>query len=304
MKIGVQFPFAAGPGNHDALRRLVIDVEELGYDSIWLGDHIIIPGEIANMDSYPYGWRFEPGLTHYFPNKSFLDAVSTCGFIAGATTRVEIGVGVFVVPMRNPLDLAKQLASIDVLSGGRLIAGVGAGWMKEEFDALGMPYAKRGARMVEAVALMRQLWSGEPVTFKGDFYDIHDIYCLPRPTRPEGPPIWIGGHSDIALQRTVDFATGWHAIELSPDEFATYSRRLDEMLAAAGRDPREVIRSVAARFRLSGEDLGEARDAVAAYAEAGCEHLVVYATPSRSVDENRERYHTFWNQVAEPAGAR
>ena len=264
MKIGVQFPFAAGPGNHDALRRLVIEVEELGYDSIWLGDHIIIPGEIANMDSYPYGWRFEPGLTHYFPNKSFLDAVSTCGFIAG----------------------------------------VGAGWMKEEFDALGMPYAKRGARMVEAVALMRQLWSGEPVTFKGDFYDIHDIYCLPRPTRPEGPPIWIGGHSDIALQRTVDFATGWHAIELSPEEFATYSRRLDEMLAAAGRDPSDVVRSVAARFRLSGEDLGEARETVAAYAEAGCEHLVVYATPSRSVDENRERYHTFREHVAEPAGAR
>lgn len=304
MKIGVQFPFSANTGEHEAIVRLVRAVEELGYDSIWTGDHLVIPGRIADMSSYPYHWRFDSDLDHYFPNKLFLDAVSTCGFIAGATTRLEIGVGVFVVPMRNPVQLAKELASIDVLSGGRLIAGVGAGWMREEFDALGMAYERRGARMEESVELMQRLWSGESVSFDGRYFTIEDIYSLPTPVRPGGIPIWVGGHSKLALERAARFGSGWHAIELAPDEFEEHNRRIDALLTDRGREPSDVVRSCATRFRLSGDGLDETRRLVEQYAAAGCEHLVVYQTASRSVDENTDRYHRFMEEVVGVVGVR
>lgn len=302
MKVGVQFPLNAREHDHDALRLFVGEVERLGFDSIWLGDHIVIPESIADMDSYPYRWRFSDDLDHFFPDKAFLEAVAVCGFIAGASTRVEIGVGVFVVPMRNPVELAKQLASIDVVSGGRLIAGVGAGWLREEFDALGMPYERRGARLEESIELMRKLWTGEPVTFAGEFFSVRDITCLPRPARPEGPPVWLGGHSKIAFDRCVRMGSGWHAIELPPDEFEHHSRRLSERLVEAGRDPNEVVRSVACRLPLSGPSLDEARSTVEAYREAGCDHLVVYATPTRSVVDNLERFGRLSREVV-PAAA-
>jgi probable F420-dependent oxidoreductase len=303
MKIGVQIPLGPGAGTSEPFRDYLHEIERLGYASVWLGDHIVIPKTIANMDSYPYGWRFSPDLGHFFPDKSFLEPISTCGFIAGATKRVEIGVGVFVVPMRNPVELAKELACIDVLAGGRLIAGVGAGWMEEEFVALDRPYKGRGARLDEAVALMRALWSGEVTTFEGKYFQVRDIYCQPTPTRAEGPPIWVGGHTDLALDRCARYASGWHAIELPPDEFAHHSARLDERLATAGRDPGEVVRSVATRVRLSGPDLDEARQTVKDYAAAGCEHLVLYTTPTRSIEENLERFQRFEREIGLDVGA-
>ena len=302
MKIGVQIPLAVHAGTHEAFRDYLQEIEELGFASIWLGDHIVIPKTIANMSSYPYGWRFTSDLDHFFPSKAFLEPISTCGFIAGATKRVEIGVGVFVVPMRNPVELAKELACLDVMSGGRLIAGVGAGWMEEEFVALGQPYKGRGARLDEAVELMRALWSGEATTFAGAHFQVRDIYCQPVPTRPEGPPIWIGGHTDLALERCARYSTGWHAIELSPDDFAAHSAKLDVRLAAHGRAPHEVVRSVACRVRLSGPDLDETKTLVADYAAAGCEHLVLYTTPTRSIEENLERFRRFCEEVGLDAG--
>jgi probable F420-dependent oxidoreductase len=269
----------------------------MGFDSLWLGDHIVIPDEIRDMNSYPYLWRFRGNMAELFPDKNFIETIAACGFIAGATTRLQIGTGVLVVPMRGPVELAKQLASIDVLSGGRLIAGVGAGWLREEFDALGRPFDHRGARLDEALALMRELWSGKPTSFEGRYYTVERIHCLPTPIQQGGPPIWIGGHTDAALRRCARLASGWHAVELPPEQFTSRSRDLDALALAAGRRPDEITRSVACRLRLGGS-VEEAQEIVRSYQAAGCEHLVVYATVSRSIQENLKRYERFMTEVA------
>lgn len=286
MKIGLQLPVFSTDGA--AIREFAVAAESLGYDSVWTGDHYVIPALIEAP--YPYAWRFADDIRDLFPVKSFLEAVALCGYVAGATDRLEIGVGVFVVPMRNPVALAKELATLDVLSGGRVIAGVGAGWLAEEFAALQVPYDERGARTDEWIEILRALWAPEqPVGFDGRFHSFDPVHCEPVPVTPGGPPIWIGGHTPAALRRCARHGDGWHAIELTPDDFAAATAQLDELLAAAGRAPADVARSVATRLRLGVDDLGSAVETVAAYEAAGCDHLVVVSTASRSVAENVAR---------------
>jgi probable F420-dependent oxidoreductase len=292
MKVGVQLPLHVETSDGPAIRHFVAEVERLGYDSVWLGDHIVLPETIKDVSSYPYLWRFDPTISDLFPRKSFIEAATTAAYIAGASERLEIGVGVFVVPMREPVLLAKQLATIDVLSQGRLIAGLGAGWLREEFDSLGANYAERGARLDEYVEIMRTLWRGDqPVSFDGKFRSFEPLYCEPTPVRTGGIPLWVGGHTPAALKRCARFADGWHAIELSPAEFGQHAAALDGHIAARGRQSGDVVKSVATRLSLSPDaDLGAAARTVADYAANGCDHLVVYATPSRSIDENLERF--------------
>ena len=286
MKVGLQLPLFATDGG--GVAEFARAAEDLGYDSVWTGDHLVIPAEISS--SYPYAWRFPRYSGSLFPTPAFLEAVALCGFVAGVTSRVEIGIGVLVLPMRNPVALAKELATLDALSGGRVIAGVGTGWLTEEFDALGVPADRRGARTDEAIAILRLLWSeDQPASFNGRFWSFGPVYCQPVPPRAGGVPIWVGGHTEPALRRCARTGTGWHAIELPPEEFAGHSARLDELLAAEGRTGPEVERSVATRLRLSGSDLDEAVAMVRAYEDAGCDHLIVNSTPSRSVAENIAR---------------
>jgi probable F420-dependent oxidoreductase len=283
MKLGLQLPVFAADGA--GVAEFARAAEDLGFDSVWTGDHLVIPAEIAS--SYPYAWRFPGYAGSLFPTPAFLEAVALCGFVAAATSRVDIGIGVLVLPMRNPVALAKELATLDVLSGGRVIAGVGTGWLTEEFDALGVPSDRRGARTDEAIAILRLLWGEEqPATFDGTFWSFGGVYCQPVPPRPGGVPIWIGGHTEVALRRCARLGTGWHAIELPPAEFAARSARLDELLTAQGRAAGEVERSVATRLRLSGRDLSEAVALISAYEDAGCDHLIINSTPSRPVADN------------------
>jgi len=286
MKIGLQLPLSATDGT--GVAEFARAAEDLGYDSVWTGDHLVIPAQISS--SYPYAWRFPGYSGSLFPTQAFLEAVALCGFVAGATTRVEIGIGVLVLPMRNPVALAKELATLDTLSGGRVIAGVGSGWLTEEFDALGVRADHRGARTDEAIAILRLLWGeDQPASFEGKFWSFGPVYCQPVPPRAGGVPIWIGGHTESALRRCARLGTGWHAIELPPEEFAAHSARLDELLVAHGRTAAEVERSVATRLRLTGCDLSEAVAMVRAYEDAGCDHLVVNSTPSRPVGDNITR---------------
>jgi probable F420-dependent oxidoreductase len=283
MKIGLQLPVFAAEGS--AIRDFAMAAEDLGYDSVWTGDHFVIPADIAS--GYPYAWRFSPTVPRLFPIPDFLEAIALSSFAAGATTRVEIGIGILVLPLRNPVALAKELATLDLLSGGRVIAGIGAGWLLEEFDALGVPHDHRGARTDEAIDILQALWCAEqPVSFSGLFHSFAPVYCTPLPPRPGGVPIWVGGHTEAALRRCARAGSGWHAIELPPQEFAARSARLDEYLVAAGRSPTEVERSVATRLRLSGDSLAESLTLIDAYEAAGCQHLIVNSTPSRSVAEN------------------
>jgi probable F420-dependent oxidoreductase len=294
MKIGLQIPVFEDDGA--GVRRFIVGAEEMGFDSLWTGDHFVLPGRTRS--SYPYSWRFDPDLPELFPNKRFLEAVVTCGFIGGATKRIEIGVGIFVLPMRNPVQFAKELVTLDVLTQGRLIAGMGAGWLREEFDAMGIPFEERGPRTDEYLAVLRALWSAEqPVSFHGRFFNFADVHCEPLPYTRGGPLIWMGGQTTIALKRCAKWASGWHAIELTPQEFAEHNQRLNEHLAAEGRAPGDVQRSIARRLKLSGDSLSETADLLAQYREAGCDHMIVYATPGRSADENMERARRLREEV-------
>ena len=287
MKIGIKLPVMS-PATSEELRNFIENAERERFDSIWVGDHIVIPEQL-DASQYPYLWRYDRKMSDLFPSKWWLEAMTTCAFIAGASRRLQIGVGVLVVPMRRVVELAKQIATVDVVSGGRFIAGIGTGWCREEFDVLGAPFEDRGKRLDESVAVMRKLWSGGVVGHDSDLINFAPVHFEPKPVQEGGPPIWVGGQSSFALRRTVRLGNGWQAVELSPDDFRDSSRKLDGMLQEAGRDPRSVVRSVATRLRLGEGDLQASRDPIRACADAGCDHLVVYSTPGRSVDENIER---------------
>ena len=173
--------------------------EDLGFDSVWIPDHIIVPKAVEE--------RYGP---------VYYDAMSVLAYLAGITSRVRLGTTVLVLPYRHPIVLAKQIASIDQLSEGRLIFGVGVGWAEVEFAVLNLPFAERGRRTDEALRLMRTLWTQDNPTFAGPYHTFSDILCQPQPVQ-QPLPIWIGGNSRAALRRTAAFADGWHPIDLAPE---------------------------------------------------------------------------------------
>jgi probable F420-dependent oxidoreductase len=168
--------------------------EALGFDAVFVNDHIIVDGSA----------RSAPWTNTYDP----LVALS---FIAANTTRIGLGVSVLIMPYRNPIASAKSLATIDRMSGGRLIAGIGVGWNEAEFNALGVPFHQRGARTTEYLRIWQACWAPGPVSFAGKFFAFSDMHVSPKPLQQPSPPIWIGGASDAALRRAATFAEVWHA---------------------------------------------------------------------------------------------
>src|SRR5580693_3841334 len=184
MQFGIHLPHVGRKAAPDAIRRAAVQAEELGFDDVWVSEHIIVPKDAT----YP-------------PSASFYDPVLTLTWAAAFTQRVRLGTSVLVLPMRHPLPLAKELATLQNLSKGRLILGAGVGWLEAEFDALGVPFKERGRRMDEGIAMMKAVWNEDPVTFAAKYIPaiIKDMRTQPRPVKPI--PIWIGGSSDAAMNR-------------------------------------------------------------------------------------------------------
>ncbi len=208
MRVGIHLPHIGRKAGPEAIRRAAIQAEELGFADVWTSEHIIIP------KGAPYP-----------PSAIFYDPVLTLTWAAAYTKRVGLGTSVLVLPMRHPLPLAKELATLQNLSEGRLILGAGVGWMEAEFAALGAPFRERGRRMDEGIAMMRAVWKEDPVSFPARHIPatIEDMRMLPQPVKPI--PIWIGGSSEAALARAVKLANGWHGSRLSPEEAAPIVRR-------------------------------------------------------------------------------
>jgi probable F420-dependent oxidoreductase len=219
----------ATPGTVAAVARRA---EELGYGSLWSFQRVVVP---ADAD---YGPQY----------RSVLDPVVALGFAAAVTARVRLGTAVVNAPFLPPAVLAKQLATIDVLSGGRLDAGLGLGWAQHEFAAVGVPYERRGARTAEYVACLRALWADDPVEFHGEFYDVPPSRMLPKPVQRPAPPILLGGSADVALRRAGRIADGW--ISASRHDLTAITTAIGTVRGAAaeaGRDPatlRVVVRGV------------------------------------------------------------
>ncbi len=203
LRIGAKLPHTGAHVHDGSIPDLARTLEEAGFDSLWVGDHVVMPREIRSR--YPFT---EDGRATWSPATPYLDALVALALAAAATSDVALGTAVLVLPQRNPIITAKQLASIDVASGGRLTVGVGAGWLREEFDALNVPFGTRGQRLEEGIALLRACWTGEPDAFSGAHYDLPaGLLCLPTPAHEV--PILVGGHSSAAIRRVATLGDGW-----------------------------------------------------------------------------------------------
>jgi probable F420-dependent oxidoreductase len=231
LKLGVM-PVLGGTGAADpaTTARFVRLVEDLGCESVWAVEHLVVPDDYASAYPYDPGGRMSLGAGDDIP-----DPLHWLTFAAAHTTRLRLGTAMLVLPEHHPVDLAKRLATVDVLSGGRLLAGIGVGWLREEYDAVGVPFEERGARADEYLAAMHALWTQAPATYTGRFVDFRDVHSRPRPTRPGGVPIVVGGHSMAAVRRAARYGSGWYPLGVTGHRFAELRTALATECAAAGR---------------------------------------------------------------------
>ncbi|MBI3969257.1 MAG: LLM class F420-dependent oxidoreductase [Chloroflexi bacterium] len=243
----------SGPLATAAHIELVADhIERLGFDTVWLGDHIVMPRNVASR--YPYtedgAWPANPAFPSFEP-------IVTLSYVAARTTRVRLGLSVLVVPYRNPVATAKMLATLDNFSRGRLTVGCGVGWLEEEFRALGLStFRNRGAVTDEYLRIFKVLWTERSPSFLGRFHEFADITCDPKPVQQPHPPLWIGGHTSAALRRAVELGDGWQAVRIDQPTFAACTQELRERAARAGRDPESLsisVRLVVDPFRAASE---------------------------------------------------
>lgn len=255
MKVGITCggigPYASG----DFMRRSAQAAERAGFAHYWIPDHVVLFASYPES-KYPYaegsGQKIpdqDPDAPLQFgnddfalvdPSVAFADPVIAMTWLAAMTTTIEIGSNVLVLPQRHPVVLAKQLATLDACCYGRTILGVGAGWAKEDFDALGVDFTKRGKITNEMIRVLRTLWRDHASTFEGEFFKFKDAFCYPKPARPGGIPIFVGGESKAAMQRVARLSDGWLPYNLPVENASAVIAELKEMTRAAGRNPESL----------------------------------------------------------------
>jgi probable F420-dependent oxidoreductase len=261
--------------------------EDLGYHSVFVADHVVMPRSLRSK--YPYS---RDGSFPYDPDRDWLDPMVALGFLAARTTRIRIGTSIAVLPMRHPIIAAKQIATADHLSGGRVIFGVGVGWMAEEFALLREPFHERGRRMDEYIRLVKTLWTETDPVFAGQYFQVSDCAITPKPVQRPHVPVWVGGDSPAALRRAAHLGDGWHSAGTALAELPGKLRVLREALDAAGRPRESVVVSAfpTDRFTL---------DVVRQFAAHGVDHLMVPVF-SFEVDKVRQRLEQIAAQVIAP----
>lgn len=239
MKYGLHLAGGAQVCGRKELLEVASVAEELEFDSILTGDHIVNAKKIASPWPYTeyYGNDVKQVPFSIYTDAPWLDMFDTLAFLAAATEKLRLGTSVLIVPYRNPYDVARRIATLDVLSGGRMILGVGVGWMEEEFQLLGIPFNERAQRTREYIAVMKALWTDENPRFDGRFIKLdRDVNMLPRPLQKPHPPIWVGGESMPAMRRVVEFGDGWHIALLTLEQITALHERLRVAMDKAGRD--------------------------------------------------------------------
>ncbi len=289
MRFGVALPQAGPFLAPEVQLQLTTTLESLGYDSLWTSDHIIVP----------VGESYIPESMH--------EPLALLSWLAAHTTRVDLGISVLVLPYRDPVFAAKYLASVDVLSGGRVILGVGAGWLKAEFDALSASHVERGAVTDEYLRVIRNLWETETSSFHGRWKHYDDMRLFPKVSaaRPAGStiPITVGGNMAPSIRRAAELGDSWHPINLSPTELRTgvdaYHAQCQRFGRPAGRVIlRHMPRGTGSGGPFSGSDAEQQAD-LAAYAEAGCDELMM-SLASRTTDGLLDKLEHFMTKVIRP----
>lgn len=254
MDFGFSLPIGGALATPGVLGALARRGEELGFSFVSTGDHLIVPTQVKSR--YPYSETGEFGDA-----SSFLDQPTMLSFLAAATSTIRLVTGVLVVPYRNPVHTAKVLATIDLLSNGRLTVGCGVGWMREEFEALGAPpYEQRGTATDEYIRAFIELWTSDEPQFHGRYCNFSDVIFDPKPTQKPHPPIWIGGESPRALKRAAALGDAWFPIGTNPQHrLTTLSElrqavdQLYEYAEDSGREPTDIDVAYAVGWRVGDE---------------------------------------------------
>jgi len=264
-------------------------VEAMGVESIWVAEHVVVPAAYGSR--YPYAADGRMPLSGDDPIPDPLDWLA---FVAGATERLLLGTAILILPEHHPVILAKRLATIDVLSQGRLRAGVGVGWLREEAEAVGVPFEQRGARTDEYILAMRALWSDDVASFDGRFVRFGGVKSRPRPTRPEGVPIVVGGHSPAAARRAGRMGDGFYPLGVNPDELAGLLEVMGNEAAASGRDAGAI------EVMTHGpRDVEQARRLV----DLGVQRFLISARPDDGVEGVRQLVGRYQERVLAQLGS-
>ncbi len=285
MKFGFSLIVRGNEATPDTFARIAERAEALEIDSLWCSAHIIVPPQIKS------GYILIPGRKHPEHWKEcYWEPFTVLSYLAALTSKVTLGTSVVIVPMHNPIELAKQVAEVDQLSGGRFVFGVGVGWFEEEFEVLGQDFHNRGARTDEALDLMKVLWSDDPVSFDGRYYRVEKAFFSPKPLQRPSPPIWVAGGSKAALKRAARCADAWHPVRPTFETLREARADLDRYLEEAGRTPESL--EIAVKLPLIFQDgptqseqpptQGRVADIIGAidrYRDAGASHLVFDFVP-------------------------
>ncbi len=265
MKFGLAFASGIGIDSTSAIE-ISKRAEAAGFDSVWGGEHVIIPEEIDSKYPYTVDGKIPAG-----PDTPILDPLIWLAYVAAAAPTLKLGTCILILPQRNPVILAKELGTLDSLTDGRVELGIGVGWMKEEFDAIGVPWERRGARTDEYVDAMRALWANDMAEFHGEFVNFPPVSCNPRPVNGD-IPIVVGGDTDLAIRRAAKYAQGYFPGTGDTEELKGLMQRLDAALEANDREAGSV--EINAMFAMQ---MGDPVGGAAQLAEMGVDRVMLPA---------------------------
>lgn len=291
MRFGVHLVAAGHMIEGEKIARVASRAEQLGFDSLWVSDHIVFPTRLASP--YPYS---PDGKLPLDPANPLLEPFTVLSYAAAVTKTVKLGTSVIIVPYRDPLVSAKIISSLDVLSGGRFIFGVGVGWLEEEFRALRLDMRNRAAQTREALLAMKACWTQDDPEFHGEFYDFEGIKFAPKPRQTPHPPIWFGGNSTPALKRAVELGSGWHAVWETPAEVARKAELLRNLCGRAGKSFDNFAITINVNHKVP-----MTVDNVKKYEDAGVSMMFMPRSFQADVGSMIQNMETFAKEVKEPS---
>ena len=279
MKFGVFLPISGRAAGPDTLMEAARSAEAQGFDAVWSADRVVTPWQIHT--SYPYSENHEFIVP---PDRPFLDSLTCLAFLAGCTEKITLGISVLVLPYRHPLYWARVAASVDLLAGGRLIMGVGVGWMREEFEAQNVPFEARGRMTDEQLEIVGKLWTEESISYEGEHYRFRDLSFVPK----RRLPVWVGGEGKAARRRSARYGDAWfpYYVRIAPAQLKARHEDVRRMAREFGRDPDSVALTACAAVQLTPEPVQQEPDrlrgtpeqvveAIRAYGRAGVQHLAL-----------------------------
>lgn len=285
MKFGIIAPYQMGPVESGEYASAFAQcVEEAGLESIWVVEHVVMCEDVASKYPYDPSGRSPFGVDTVQP-----DPLIWLAWVASATRTLRLGTAILILPQHNPVILAKTLASLDRLSGGRMLLGIGVGWVREEADAVGTEFRNRGRRTDEYIEVMRTLWREPVASFDGEFVKFDRVASLPHPAQPGGVPILVGGHSEAAARRAGRFGDGFYPLGVAPGDLGALRAVMQTAARESGRDPAAID------LTTSGPPT---RKAAQRLADAGVDRMVVYA-PTGDLEKLRSFLARFRDEVIE-----